>query len=106
MKEENKRKSLILMAVGVLTLLIVVAGVTYAYFQAQTGEGKSFDITAKTGTTDKLTFEVGDEITFNANIENFGEKGGSDQKGETTATATLTKNDTTEESDLYTSNPK
>ncbi len=95
MKEENKRKGIIYLTVGVVTLLILVAGATYAYFQAQVGDGTSFDINATTGTTDVLSFLMSDidtstdnvidnhnrtekleneDIVINASQDNFGEK--------------------------------
>ena len=95
MKEENKRKGIIYLTIGVVTLLVLVAGATYAYFQAQVGDGTSFDVNATTGTTDVLSFLMSDidistdyivdnhnkdseneneEIVINASQDNFGEK--------------------------------
>ncbi len=116
--KENKRKSLILMVIGVLTLLIVVAGATYAFFQAQTGEGQNIDVSAQTGTTDSLTFSMDDKdatdagnhiidndptegedltpITINATAENFKKNDASIADG-VTAKAVLKANSTTRE---------
>ncbi len=60
MKEVNKRKSLILLTIGVLALLIVILGAAYAFFQVQTNGSESFDINATAGTTDNFTFRMED----------------------------------------------
>ena len=96
MKEENKRKGIIYLTIGVVTLLVLVAGAAYAYFQAQVGNGTSFDVNATTGTTDVLSFLMSDinvtednenvidnhnrteeseneKIVINASQDNFGE---------------------------------
>ena len=39
MEEENKRKGIIYLTIGVMTLLILVVGVAYAYFQTQSDDG-------------------------------------------------------------------
>ena len=110
---QGKRKSLILMAIGVLTLLIVVAGATYAFFQAQTGDGQHIDVNAQTGTTDSLTFSMDDidagkdiehvidddstsAITINATSENFKENAESIADG-VTGKLELKANSTTRE---------
>ncbi len=118
-EDQNKRKSFILMAVGVLTLLIVVAGATYAYFQAQTNGSEDFNINATAGTTDSLTFIMDDKdatdtgnyiidndsklgtldltpITINATAENFKENAESIADG-VKAKAVLKANSTTRE---------
>ncbi len=53
--EENKRKAIILTFIGALTLLFVVVGGTFAYFQiVNTNEGRtSTDFNAQTDTLDK-----------------------------------------------------
>ena len=58
---DKKRKNLMLLIIGVLTLLIVVAGATYAFFAAQTGDNQTLDVSAKTGTNDSLTFSIVDK---------------------------------------------
>lgn len=92
MDEKEKRKRLVLLITGVVTLLLVVIGATYAYFQAQLGTGGNVEVGATTGTTDHLTFNISDiditnddnkvvdenkgsEILINANQTNFGEEG-------------------------------
>ncbi len=61
-EKKNKRKALILTIIAVLTLLALVGGATYAYFQAQAGEGGQADVNVTTGTTDSLTFSVLDKV--------------------------------------------
>ncbi len=108
-EKKNKRKALILTIIAVLTLLALVGGATYAYFQAQVGEGKQADVNVKTGTTDSLTFSVSDievtteqtaddneetQIVIDANQENF--KSGDLNRGDgVKATAHLIANDAT-----------
>ncbi len=54
MNEENKRKTIILTFIGALTLLFVVVGGTFAYFQiVSTGEGETSS--TLTGETEGLT---------------------------------------------------
>ncbi len=91
--KENK-KTVILSAIGVLTLLLIIIGAAYAYFAADLGGGTNANINASTGTTDSLTFDAGDPIRIHATLENFAE-GMESLKGSTTATATLKANNTT-----------
>ncbi|MDE6284144.1 MAG: hypothetical protein K2M17_00140 [Bacilli bacterium] len=63
---------------------------------ARMGDGMGADISAQTGTTDSLAFEVGDEINIEADLENFAPDKGS-LKDDTTASATLKANNTTNE---------
>ena len=91
---ENNKKSLILSIVGVITLILVVSGATVAYFVAQGGNDVTKNANVITGTTDSLTFELGNAISINANQENFGVDEGN-QEGITTGRATLRANNTT-----------
>ena len=71
MKQENNKKILGITLVGVITLIVVVIGATYAYFQAtSSGEG-NIDTNVGTSTTDNLSFAFGEEIHINATEENF-----------------------------------
>ena len=67
-KEENKRKGIIYLVIGVVTLLLLVSGVAYAYFQAQNDDGKSANLDATTGTTDVLSFLMTDIDTTDGNV--------------------------------------
>ena len=49
---KEMKKTMLLSVVGVLTLITLVAGATYAYFKAQGGEGGSSDVNVITATTD------------------------------------------------------
>ncbi len=114
MKEVNKRKSLILLTIGVLVLLIVMIGAAYAFFQAQTNGSEDFNINATAGTTDNFTFRMEDlnigdeakkiadnhnkdgenentEIVIEANQQNFVQNGNSIGDG-VKATASLIAN--------------
>ncbi|MDE6284321.1 MAG: fibronectin type III domain-containing protein [Bacilli bacterium] len=73
-----------------------MVGGAYAYFIANTGDGVGTDISAQTGTTDSLAFEVGDEINIHADLENFAQGKGS-LTDDTTASAILRANNTTNE---------
>ena len=110
-ENKNKRKSIIYLTIGVLTLIVLVAGATYAYFQSQTKNGTSFSANVTAGTTDNLTFSINDlnvgygnitdddgnnGIVINANQQNFGEKANSIGDG-VIGKAILIANDNTKE---------
>ena len=87
--EKNKKQALILSIVGVLTLITLVAGATYAYFKAQGGEGGSSDVNVITATTDLLTFKIDKAINISISQSEL-KKGGTDVSDSTGAHATLT----------------
>ncbi len=88
---KNNKQAMILTLVAVVTLIALVLGATYAYFQAQTGAGKSTDINVTTYTTDVFTFATGDAISLEADQTTFGKDKGS-VNGTTYASALLTAN--------------
>ena len=94
--EKNKKQALILSIVAVATLIALVVGATYAYFQAQGGTGKSTEVKVTTYTTDMLTFTTGSAIGLYADQSSFGQEKGS-LSGETFAKATLVANNKTNE---------
>ena len=87
--EKNKKQALILSIVGVLTLITLVAGATYAYFKAQGGTGGSSDVNVITATTDLLTFKIDKAINISISQSEL-KKGGTDVSDSTGAHATLT----------------
>ena len=87
--EKNKKQALILSIVGVLTLITLVAGATFAYFKAQGGEGGSSDVNVITATTDLLTFKIDKAINISISQSEF-KKGNPDASDSTGAHATLT----------------
>ena len=92
----NKKQALILSIVAAVTLIALVVGATFAYFQAQVGTGKSTDVKVTTYTTDMLTFITGNAISLYADQSSFGQEKGS-LSGETFAKATLVANNKTNE---------
>ena len=94
--EKSKKQALILSIVAVVTLIALVIGATFAYFQAQGGTGKSTDVKVTTYTTDMLTFTTGSAISLYADQSSFGQEKGS-LSGETFAKATLVANNKTNE---------
>ena len=90
--EKNKTKIISIASIIALTILII--GATYAYFQAQTGEGSQTDIRINANTVDTLTFETGSPITLTLDQENFAQ-GKGNQTGSTFAKALLTANSKT-----------
>ena len=93
MKQDNK-KLIGITLVGVITLIVVVVGATYAYFQAtSSGEG-NIDTNVGTSTTDNLSFAFGEEIHINATEENFAQ-GMPSLSDSTTGTALLRPNNYT-----------
>ena len=94
MQKSNEKKVLVLSAIAVITLIAVVVGATYAYFQAQSGGSKDIDASVITSTTDQLSFQVGNGISISASQEDFGQ-GMPNKSGSTTAKAVLTANNAT-----------
>ena len=94
MQKSNEKKVLALSAIAVITLIAVVVGATYAYFQAQGGGSSDIDASVITSTTDKLSFQVGNGINISASQENFA-LGMGNVTGSTTASAMLTANNAT-----------
>ena len=97
MEDKNKRKSIIYLTIGVLTLVALIAGATYAYFQAVTGNGANANINVGAGTTDYLTFTKSGDLTLNVTQENLSEEGKANVENSTSVTATLVANNTTNE---------
>ena len=89
MKDKNKRQAIILCIVGVLTLITLVVGATFAYFKAQGGAGGSSDVNVITATTDLLTFKIDKAINISISQSEL-KKGGTDVSDSTGAHATLT----------------
>lgn len=55
----KNKKTIITNIITAIGLFALVIGSTYAYFAAQTGEGKSTDIKISANTVDTFTFETG-----------------------------------------------
>ena len=91
---ENKKNTVLLTVIAIVTLLLCIIGATFAYFQAQGGTSVNANVNVITNTTDNLSFFVGSPINFTINQENFG-LGDGNQSGSTTARATLTANNAT-----------
>ena len=90
---ENKKVKMVSI-ISIIALVITVIGATYAYFVAQTGEGKSTDIKINANTVDTFTFEAGSALNLSLNQENFA-SGKGNQTGTTFAKAMLTANNKT-----------
>ena len=90
---ENK-KIKIVSIISIIALALTLVAATYAYFQAQTGEGAQTDIKINANTVDTFTFEVGSALNLSLNQENFA-SGKGNQTGTTFAKAMLTANNKT-----------
>ena len=90
--ENQKTKIISIASIIVLALTLVTA--TFAYFMAQTGEGKSTDIKINASTVDTFTFEAGSALNLSLNQENFA-SGKGNQTGTTFAKAMLSANNKT-----------
>ena len=90
---ENK-KTKIISIVAMVALALTVVTATYAYFQAQTGEGSQTDIKINANTVDTFTFATGNPISFTLDQDNFA-SGKGNITGSTFASATLTANNKT-----------
>ncbi len=97
---KDRKKEITLLIIGILTLVSLLVGATYAFFKAQTGPAANFDVNATTGTTDNLTFTTVGNILINASANNFA-KGSEDLNGTITATANLIANNSTNTTDPY-----
>ena len=90
---ENQKTKIISIA-SIIALALTLVTATFAYFMAQTGEGKSADIKINASTVDTLTFEAGSAISLNLNQDNFA-SGKGNQSDTTFAKAMLTANNKT-----------
>ena len=90
---ENKKTKIISIA-SIIALALTLVTATFAYFMAQTGEGKSTDIKINANTVDTFTFETGSALNLSLNQENFA-SGKGNQTGTTFAKAMLTANNKT-----------
>ncbi len=90
----KNKKAITLSIIAIITLLILIIGATYAYFQASGGDGTSANLRVTTYTTDIITFEVGSNINIETNATLFSQ-GKGNASGTTFARATLTANNKT-----------
>ena len=90
----KNKKAIILSIIASITLLALIIGATYAYFQASGGTGTSANLRVTTYTTDIITFEVGSNINIETNATLFSQ-GKGNASGTTFARATLTANNKT-----------
>ena len=90
---ENKKTKIISM-ISIIALVLTVVTATYAYFQAQTGEGSQTDVKINANTVDTLSFETGSSLTFTADQDTFA-NGKASLSDTTFAKAILTANNKT-----------
>ena len=86
---ENKKKSITLMVVAIITLLALIIGATYAYFQATSNTGSGTDVNVLTATGDLLTFKIDKDINISVSQSDF-KKGTGNKSDSTKASAILT----------------
>ena len=91
---EQKTNKKVALIITIVFIAVLVIGATYAYFVAQTGEGKSTDIEISANTVDTFSFAVGDSLKFTADQFTFTE-GGTNATASTYAKAILTANNKT-----------
>ena len=68
----DKKRKITLVVLGVLIVLLIAAGVTYAYFEARINQGAQGDVNVTGDTTDNLLFDVSNDISLSINQFNFG----------------------------------
>ena len=90
---ENKKTKLV-SSIAIIALVLTVITATYAYFQAQTGEGSQTDVKINASTIDTLSFETGSSLTFTADQNTFA-NGKASLSDTTFAKAILTANNKT-----------
>ena len=91
---QKKKQAIILSVIASIALLVLIVGATYAYFQASGGTGTSANLRVTTYTTDVFNFEVGSDISINADATSFA-SGKGNASGNTFAKAILTANNKT-----------
>ncbi len=97
MDDKNKMKGIVYLSIGIVTLIALIAGATYAYFKAVTGNEANANINVGAGTTDNLTFTKGSDLTLNVSADNLSKGNGVGVSEQTNVTATLVANNTTNE---------
>lgn len=90
---ENKKTKIISIG-AIIALALTLITATFAYFQAQTGEGSQTDIKINASTVDTLSFETGSLISLTMDQESFA-SGKGNATGTTFAKAILTANNKT-----------
>ena len=93
---ENKKQAIILTVVIIITLVTLIIGATFAYFQATGNNSSQSNVNVTTYTSDLLTFEIGKDIAIYADQSSFAE-GKGNAVGSTSAKAILTANNKTNE---------
>ena len=93
---KNKKQTIILSGVAIITLIVLIIGATYAYFQASGGTGTSANVNVLTYTTDRLDFQTGSDVIIYADATTFSQ-GKGNASGSTFAKAILTANNKTNE---------
>lgn len=88
MKKE-KKQTITLMMVAIITLLTLIIGATYAYFQASGNSGSGTDVNVVTATSDLLTFKIDKDINIIVSQSDF-KKGAGNKSDSTKASAILT----------------
>ncbi|MEG0794226.1 MAG: hypothetical protein RSG95_00325 [Bacilli bacterium] len=91
---KEKKKSTFYMVVGVLLLIVISVGITYAFFKGLIGPGARSNIGTLSKTTDSLTFETGGDLSVVATQQNFIPTGAS-LNATTTGSAKLIANNNT-----------
>ena len=86
---KNRKKTIILMVVAIITLLTLIIGATYAYFQASGNSGSDTDVNVVTATSDLLTFKIDKDINIIVSQSDF-KKGAGNKSDSTKASAILT----------------
>lgn len=86
---KNRKKTITLMVVAIITLLTLIIGATYAYFQASGNSGSDTDVNVVTATSDLLTFKIDKDINIIVSQSDF-KKGAGNKSDSTKASAILT----------------
>ena len=97
---QNSKKSFYFIILSITLILVMIIGITMAYFKIQSSSNVIKDVRLYSSTTDLLTFEIDNEININVNQSNF-YSGGNNIFGETYARAILTPNNNTGEAQEY-----
>ena len=96
----NNKKNKMLFIVAIITIILSVIGLTYAFFNGQLTGIFSQNAIVTSNTTDLLTFEIDNDIEFEVSQFDFQENG-NNKSGDTYARAILVPNNYTGEATMH-----
>ena len=84
---KNKKSTILLIVIFIITILVFVVGATFAFFSAQLSSGIDEDVTIRTHSSNTLTYNIDKAISVTADGTNFTQND-TDRYDEATGTVT------------------